>query len=87
MFVTWELISKLENYPNYLDLGLHELPFFSPDFSIRLGCDFENKQFVIYDTLTNQERMRISKDFMTFNKNDELKRAMRKFMFVDNETI
>ena len=85
--IRWELVSKMENFPDYLDLGIHTLPFFAPDFSIRLGCDFEKKQFVIYDNFTNQEKIRISKDFMTFKDNDDLKRAMRRFMLIDSETI
>lgn len=61
----------------------------SPDFTLGLQCDFEAKQFKIVDTLTNQERIRIPKDFLTFDstENNKLKTIMRRFVFVDNNTV
>ena len=81
------MIRKLENYPNELDIKLPILPFYSPDFHVRLGVNFEKKEFLIIDADTNEKMLTIPKDFMTFEDNSSLQSIMRRFIFVDNETI
>ena len=83
----WDLIKKIENYPNELDIGLPILPFYSPDFHVRLGVNFENKEFHILDSETNEIKIKIPKDFMTFEDNPSLQNVMRRFIFIDDQTI
>ena len=87
--IKWQMIKRLDVYPEELEKSSNYLLFYSPDFSLNMNIDKFTATFYIRDTYTNQELYKIPKDLMTYNKDikDDSKNTIARFKWLDNETF
>lgn len=86
--VKWQMVKKLESFPNELLIDVEILNFFSPDFTLHLDINKRDEKFIIKDTLTNQVKYIVPNDLLTYDSKDEDKQeTMRRFKWIDERTF
>lgn len=85
--IKWEMVNRIESYPQDLDINPTFLPFYSPDFSLNMDLDKERKAFIIRDTISGQEVYEVPKDLMKYDKREKKQSVINRFLWIDNRTI